>query len=83
MRAVVVLLFGMTATLTGAFTRSCQSIPSELLQSWCGTLPRQFVAAAHQHCVGCTLIATGVGLMALSPLLHHWWAAPARRRIFR
>lgn len=81
MKAVVVFLFGITTALAGAFIRSCQSIPPEFLQAWCGAPPQQLAFAMHQHCTGCALIATGIGLVALAPLPGGWKSGPAARLI--
>jgi hypothetical protein len=70
-RSLAVFLSGLTATIAGAFIRSCSEsgLLAEVAQSWCGGSPLQFAAAAHQHCAGCALIVAGVGLIAVSPLL--------------
>jgi hypothetical protein len=66
---MAVFLFGVSAVLSGAFIRSCRSIPAELFEAWCGGPPQSFTLAQHQHCVGCALMAVGLGLIALSPIL--------------
>ena len=66
MKAVAVFLVGISAALSGAFIRSCQSIPPELFEAWCGGPPQSSAFAQHQHCAGCVLVALGLGLAALS-----------------
>ena len=70
MKTAVVLVFSIATTLTGAFIRSCQSIPAELLQAWCGATPRAALLAQHQHCFGCVLVIAGLSLTALSLMLN-------------
>lgn len=74
---VALPLSGAVATLTGVFIRSCTpDIPPELLTSFCGdALTSPFGMAAHAHCAGCALVASGAGMLALSALLH------VRRRV--
>ncbi len=72
--AAVVFLFGLAATLTGAFIRSCQQVPAEFFQAWCGAQPHSLDVIQHQHCVGCVLSVVGLGLMFLS--LRLAWMAP-------
>jgi hypothetical protein len=69
---LVVFLVGLATTLTGAFIRSCESVPLELFQSWCGGAPQSLALAVHQHCAGCVLMAAGLGLIAVSPMLLRW-----------
>ena len=69
MKAVVVLLFSIATTLAGVFIRSCQSVPAELLNAWCGETPPAALAQ-HQHCFGCALVVTGLALAALSLMLN-------------
>ena len=67
MKAIALFLSGVAAMLVGAFIRSCNDgLTSQLSHSWCGA-PPQALAFAHAHCAGCVLIATGAGLVALSP----------------
>ncbi len=66
MKTFVLLLFSMATSLTGVFIRSCQSVPSELLDAWCGAPPQTALLAQHQHCAGCALAVTGLILAALS-----------------
>ena len=70
MRSLAVFLSGFTATIAGAFIRSCSEsgLPAEFAQSWCGASPLHFASAAHPHCAGCALIVAGIGLIAASPL---------------
>ena len=70
MKTVVVLLFSIATILAGAFTRSCQSVPADLLDAWCGAPPRVALLAQHQHCFGCALVFTGLALAALSLMLN-------------
>ncbi len=69
MKAVVVFVFGVATTFTGAFIRACQTVPPEFLQAWCGAPPQSFAAVQHEHCLGCVLAAAGMSLVALSPTL--------------
>jgi hypothetical protein len=67
-KAVVVMLSGFATMLAGAFMRLCsQDVPLEFAQSWCGNAP--LVSASHAHCAGCALLATGLVLIAATPLL--------------
>jgi hypothetical protein len=70
-KAVVVMLSGFATMLAGAFMRLCsQDVPLEFAQSWCGNAPLSgLVSASHAHCVGCALLATGLVLIAATPLL--------------
>lgn len=81
MKTLAVFLSGLTATITGAFIRSCgdSGLPAEFAQSWCGGSPLQFVAATHQHCAGCMLVVVGIGLIAASPVLTRCSALRAER----
>lgn len=80
MKALAVFLSGLASMLAGAFIRSCNDTASLLTSSWCGGHPPA-LAAAHEHCAGCLLIAAGIGLVALSPLLIVWRSPrPARVR---
>jgi hypothetical protein len=76
---VVVFLVGLVTSLTGAFIRSCEAVPSELFQSWCGSTPHALALTAHQHCSGCALMASGLGLIAISPMLISWTVGRAVR----
>lgn len=67
MQAVVVFLVGLAISLTGAFIRSCEAVPAELFQAWCGEPPLSALSL-HQHCAGCVLTVSGIGLAAVSPL---------------
>jgi len=67
-KAAVVFVFGVATTLTGAFIRSCQTVPTEFFQAWCGAPPQDFAAMQHAHCPGCVLVAAGMSLVALSPM---------------
>ncbi len=71
MKPVAVFLSGLTATVTGAFIRSCSpAIPVELSSSWCGvSSPLHLTAAAHAHCVGCVLAGAGLVVIAVSLLM--------------
>lgn len=68
MKALAVFLSGLATTVAGVFTRSCNEGASLLTTSWCGGHPPA-LAAYHEHCAGCVMIAAGIGLLALSPLL--------------
>jgi hypothetical protein len=71
-KAVVVFLVGLTISFTGAFIRSCSTVPAELFNAWCGGPPQSFAAASHQHCAGCALVVCGLGLIAIAPTLMSW-----------
>mgnify|MGYP000547098874 CR=1 FL=1 len=72
MKAVAVFLLGVAVIVAGAVIRSCNDAPiTQLLNSWCGAPPRS-LTFAHEHCAGCVLIAAGVGLIAVAPLLLAW-----------
>ncbi len=68
MKAVVVFVFGVATTFTGAFIRACQTVPAEFFPAWCGAPPQDFAAMQHVHCPGCVLVAAGMSLVALSPM---------------
>jgi hypothetical protein len=70
-RSVIVFLSGLAVTLAGAVIRSCsEGIPAEFAQSWCGNAPPSgLIATAHSHCAGCALLAGGLALVAIAPLL--------------
>jgi hypothetical protein len=65
-KSVVMLLTGGVMALAGALFRSCaSSLPPEFANAWCGShKPAALVAAAHQHCAGCVMLAAGLVLMA-------------------
>ena len=69
-KTVVVPLFSIATTLTGVFIRSCQSVPADLLNAWCGASPRAALLSQHQHCFGCALVVAGLALAALSLMLN-------------
>jgi hypothetical protein len=70
-KSVIVFLSGFALAFTGAFIRSCtDGIPAGFAQSWCGNAPpSHLLATAHAHCGGCALLAGGLALIALAPLL--------------
>jgi hypothetical protein len=80
---LVVFLVGIATALTGAFIRSCESIPAELLHSWCGSAPQSLAFGTHQHCAGCVLMASGFSLIVLAPLLTRRRLAKAVRAVSR
>lgn len=67
MKALAVFLSGLATIVAGAFIRSCNDGASMIASSWCGGHPPSL--ATHEHCAGCVMVATGIGLLALSPLL--------------
>jgi len=77
-KIVVVLPVGIATALTGAFIRSCESVPAELLNAWCGAPPRAALLAQHQHCFGCALVVAGLALAALSFMLNPQTLKPTR-----
>lgn len=77
MKAVAMFLLGIVAIIAGIAMRTCDDgLIAQISHSWCGAPPRD-LAFAHAHCAGCVMIAAGVGLLALSPLLLGW-GQPAR-----
>lgn len=70
-KSVIVFLSGLGVTLAGAVIRSCSDgIAVEFAQSWCGNAPpSHLIAAAHTHCAGCALVAGGLALAAIAPLV--------------
>lgn len=71
MKALVVFLSGFTATVIGAFIRSCSDrIPAEFANAWCGASPPHLASLSHAHCAGCAMIATGLSLLAIAPLFN-------------
>jgi hypothetical protein len=64
-------LTGLGSASAGAFIRSCTSdFGASLRDAWCGAAPLPGAAAlAHEHCLGCGLIAAGMALIAIAPLL--------------
>jgi hypothetical protein len=74
-KATVVFLVGLATLLAGSFIRSCQS-PAEFLNAWCGGAPQSLALLRHQHCAGCVLVAAGIALLALSPILISWTGRP-------
>lgn len=80
MKAFPAALFlsGVTATLAGALTRSCdQDASSQLAHAWCGP-PLQSLSVAHEHCAGCVMMFAGIALVAAS-LFATAWKHPVAR----
>lgn len=71
-KSIAAFLSGLAALIAGAFIRSCNDgIASDFAHAWCGVPPR-VIPFSHQHCSGCVLMAAGVGLIAISPILLTW-----------
>ena len=77
----VLFLSGVTSTIAGAVTRSCdQDASSQLAHAWCGP-PLQALSSAHEHCAGCVMLVAGVALVAAS-LVVTFWKRPAAALAF-
>lgn len=68
MKQMAVFLSGVSATLTGAFLRTCNSgMEMDLASAWCGNAPLgASSAASHAHCAGCLIAFTGLVIMGLT-----------------
>ncbi|MDP3739237.1 MAG: hypothetical protein Q8R02_17740 [Hyphomonadaceae bacterium] len=83
MKSVIVFLSGLAVTFAGAFIRFCSDgIPEEFAQSWCGNAPpSHLLTASHAHCAGCALVAGGLALVAIAPLVTRFRGQQVRAQV--
>lgn len=80
MTAAIMFFSGLSGAIGGALLRSCSTgVEVDLARYWCGPQSPATLAQSHAHCVGCSVLASGLVVMIAAMII----ASLPRRRVAR